>query len=195
MVRFARTEGTYLHLARTVVPSLGAIAALMRPRRAGSAEMNSVYRRLRPVTIGLVAGASVVAGMIAVWDRAPRDVMEVTPTWIYLGILALLLCPLVTLAAWAWDKRAARHETAPTTEECLARAERTSGTTERGDSSPVPAKTAVFAAEEPTSPSTSPECSSQEEGPHPAESSRLANPTRRRSVPGNRHRAIRHAAR
>lgn len=71
--------------------------------------MNSVYRKLRPLAIGAVAAASIVAGMIAVWDRAPRDVMASTPTWVYLGILALLLCPLLTVVCWACDRRAHLH--------------------------------------------------------------------------------------
>jgi hypothetical protein len=71
--------------------------------------MNSVYRKMRLVTIGVVAAASIVAGIIAIWHLAPRDVMESTPTWIYLGILALLLGPVVTIAAWAWDRRTAQQ--------------------------------------------------------------------------------------
>jgi hypothetical protein len=62
---------------------------------------------MRVASIGVVAAASVAAGMVAVWRLAPRDVMATTPTWVYLGILALLLCPVATVAAWVWDRRAA----------------------------------------------------------------------------------------
>ncbi len=72
--------------------------------------MNAVYRKMRLVTIGIVAAASIVAGMIAVWRLAPRNVMESTPTWVYLGILAFLVCPVLTIAAWAWDRKAAQQE-------------------------------------------------------------------------------------
>lgn len=72
--------------------------------------MDRVYRKMRLVTIGVVAASSMVSGMIAVWHLAPRDVMAETPTWVYLAILALLVCPVLTIVAWSWDRKAAQRE-------------------------------------------------------------------------------------
>ena len=126
--------------------------------------MNSVYRKMRLVTIGVVAAASIVAGMIAVWHLAPRDVMDGTPTWVYLGILALVLCPILTIAAWAWDRRAAQHEAH------VSEAQKT-------ESATMPFSAAVVqppALKEVTS--------------------KPGRAATRRARPGNRHRTIRHAA-
>ncbi len=68
--------------------------------------MDHVYRKMRLVTIGVVAAASVVAGMVAFWYLAPREVMAKTPTSMYLIVLAMLAGPIVTIVAWAWDRRA-----------------------------------------------------------------------------------------
>jgi len=68
--------------------------------------MDHVYRKMRLVTVGVVAAASVVAGMVAFWYLAPREVMAKTPTSMYLIVLAMLAGPIVTIVAWAWDRRA-----------------------------------------------------------------------------------------
>lgn len=136
--------------------------------------MNSVYRKLRPVAIGVVATASIIAGMMAVWHLAPRDVMAGTPTWVYLGILALLLCPILTIAAWAWDRKAA-----------LLEAHSKAGPNPHpGPTSPTPG----HARERMARPEPAPK-------PEPEPVSPKADRAAQRATRGNRHRAVRHVAR
>lgn len=135
--------------------------------------MNSVYRKMRLVTIGVVAAASIVAGMVAIWKLAPRDVMASTPTWIYLGILALLLGPVVTIAAWAWDRRTAQQ--AAIFAESRPR--------DRGRRPEPPMSRNCAPAETTAEPKLI-------ERPKPV----AEQPTPRRRRTGSRHRAIRHQA-
>ena len=131
--------------------------------------MNSVHRWMRRICIVVVAAASVVAGMVAVWRLAPRDVMAGTPTWVYLAVLALLLCPVATVAAWAWDRKAAVRD--------ALQAPAAGGDVRASDQARHERATGVA--------STEPPIVSPPQETHEAP---------RRANPGSRHRVVRHVA-
>lgn len=130
--------------------------------------MNSVYMKMRLVSIGVVAATSIVAGMVAIWHVAPRDVMDATPTWVYVAILALLVCPIITIAAWSWDRKNSQRE--------LLEIEANGDKAERDAKRSGP----VVSTAPPLPPT-----------PEPAS---VCGVSSRRIPRGSRHRAIRHAA-
>lgn len=143
--------------------------------------MDHVYRKMRLVTVGVVAAASVVAGMVAFWYLAPREVMAKTPTSMYLIVLAMLAGPIVTIVAWAWDRRARiqdEHAAQESRHDHVHVANR-QGVREVGGAKDLSSAT--------------PERHAIAGNPQPGGA---AGPSRtipaRRALPGNRHRVVRH---
>lgn len=138
--------------------------------------MDHVYRKMRLVTVGVVAAASIVAGMVAFWHLAPREVMAKTPTSMYLAILAMLAGPIVTIVAWAWDRKA-RIQDALASQEPVH--EHAANRVANTDVVGLDAAKATKGDPSPTTGST-------------ADAAKRPSVLARRALPGNRHRVVRH---
>lgn len=143
--------------------------------------MDHVYRKMRLVTVGVVAAASVVAGMVAFWYLAPREVMAKTPTSMYLIVLAMLAGPIVTIVAWAWDRRARIQDEQAAQE---SRQEHVHVANRFGPREVSGAEALKAATPERQNIAGSPQ-------PGGAAGSGRTVPARR-ALPGNRHRVVRH---
>lgn len=76
----------------------------------------ATIRRSRRAMIGVLAvGTTFLAFVLIVHALTPARI-SLTPTSVLIAILALLVLPACTIAAWAWD-RSIRHRLAPLEED------------------------------------------------------------------------------
>ncbi|MGP1273325.1 MAG: hypothetical protein ACTS22_08315 [Phycisphaerales bacterium] len=61
-------------------------------------------RRLRRAAFALLATTSMAIAVAMIWVAVSPGFVRLTPTAAFVGILALLVLPGITLGAWAWDR-------------------------------------------------------------------------------------------
>src|SRR5437868_1789016 len=79
---------------------------LQEARRRETASMRDTVPAVRKAAIVLVAASSVVCALGLVWGLGARDHIGLLSNGHLLGMLAMLLLPGATAAAWEMDRRA-----------------------------------------------------------------------------------------
>lgn len=72
---------------------------------------------LRKAVVGLVAACSVVGAVFLVWQLVTRDRVGFLSNGHLLGMLALFVLPVWTLAVWEYDRRVAMRSVAAADDE------------------------------------------------------------------------------